>query len=90
MPEIHETRLPGVGSRFDFVTRSGRRIGVLPRHTGRRDLLIYGQADPDAVCEEVALTVDEAQAVADMLSVTSVTDRIAELTEVIHGLARPP
>ncbi len=87
MPEINEIRLPGLGSRFDFVTRAGRRVGVMAHHTGRRDLLVYDPADTDAVRHEVPLTADEAQALSDLLAVTSVTDRIAELTEVIHGLA---
>ncbi|MCX7619738.1 MAG: hypothetical protein N2037_02700 [Acidimicrobiales bacterium] len=87
MPEIDETRLPGIGSRFDFATRAGCRLGVMVRHTGRRDLLIYDKHDPDSVLAEVPLNPEEAQALADLLAVTSVTDRIAELTEVIHGLA---
>lgn len=87
MPEVSETRLPSIGSRFDFVTRGGVRVGVLARHSGRRDLLVYKRDDPDAVCSEVSLSEDEAQLLADLLGINSVTDRIAELTEVIPGLA---
>jgi len=87
MPEVSETRLPSIGSRFDFITRGGTRVGVLARHTGRRDLLIYRRDDPDDVCSEVSLSEEEAQLLADMLGLNSVTDRIAELTEVIPGLA---
>jgi len=48
MAEVRETKLPGVGVRFDFVAASGNPIGVLVHRSGRRDVLVYSRRDPSA------------------------------------------
>ncbi len=63
MAEVRETELPGVGVRNDFVTGTGQRVGVLVHTTGRRELLVYGDEDPDAC--RVVLEVGEDDAVDD-------------------------
>ena len=65
--EIHETALPGVGVRYELTTRTGVRLGVVAHRRGRRDLLVYDPADPDAVREAVALTAAEGTALAALL-----------------------
>lgn len=67
MPEIHETALPGVGVRYEMTTRTGTSLGVVAHRHGRRDLVLYDRADPDAVAECVALTGAESLAVAALL-----------------------
>lgn len=67
MPEIHETALPGVGVRYELSTRAGVRLGVVVHHHGRRDLLLYDTADPDAARESVRLTEAETAALAGLL-----------------------
>jgi TrkA domain protein len=67
VPEIHETALPGVGVRYELTTRTGARLGVVAHRHGRRDLLIYDRADPDAARESVALTATETAALATLL-----------------------
>lgn len=42
MTEINETRLPGVGVRYDFASVGGDKVGVVSYHSGRRDVVIYG------------------------------------------------
>jgi K+:H+ antiporter subunit KhtT len=68
VPEIHETALPGVGVRYELTTRTGARLGVVAHRHGRRDLLVYDRADPDAARESVALTAAETAALAALLS----------------------
>ena len=46
--DIEETQLPGVGTRFDFVTHHGDRVGVIVHDSGERELLVYDADDPDA------------------------------------------
>jgi TrkA domain protein len=58
--QVEEARLPGIGVRHDFETRSGRRVGVMSHRGGRRDLLIYDTRDPDRCSENIPLTSDEA------------------------------
>ncbi|QGH71139.1 potassium transporter TrkA [Pseudactinotalea sp. HY158] len=84
--EVNEAPLPGIGLRDDFRTVAGRRIGVVSHHTGRRDLVIYAEDDPDACVETVALTPAEADTLAEFLATRRVTERLARLTEQVAGL----
>lgn len=87
MPEVSETNLPGVGLRHEFVCESGDRIGVITRHSGRRDLLIFDEDDPDTVGESAALTPDEARVLADLLGGATLVERFDDLRQHIAGLS---
>ena len=43
--EIIESNLPGVGLRHELLCESGDRVGLITRHSGRRDLLVFDRAD---------------------------------------------
>jgi TrkA domain protein len=86
MTRIEETQLPGVGVRHDFKTRAGARVGVISHRTGRRELLIYSGADPDACSEVLRLDEDEGHALADLLGGTSVAEAVHEITQHVEGL----
>lgn len=87
MPEIEETRLPGVGVRHDFVTRGGRRMGLLTHLSGRRELLVYGSADPDSCAETVELHEDDVRVLAELLGADHVTERLTRMREAAPGVA---
>lgn len=87
MDEIVETSLPGVGLRHDFASQSGLRLGVITRHSGRRDLLVYDRDDPDAVVESVTMSPEEARLLADMLGGATLVERFEDLRQHIAGLA---
>lgn len=87
MSEIEETVLPGVGVRHDFMSRCGRRVGVVSHASGRRDLLVYDTRDPDAVRASVELTVDEARTVADLLGGLTIIEHLGQVQQRIEGLA---
>ena len=84
--EVNEAPLPGIGLRDDFRTAGGRRVGVVSHHTGRRDLVIYAEEDPDACVEAIALSPAEADTLAEFLGTRRVTERLARLTEQVAGL----
>ena len=84
--QVDETRLPGIGLRHDFVTTSGRRVGVVSHRTGRRDFLVYDKEDPDACREVVTLTGEEADALAEFLGASRVVERLGALNEQVDGL----
>lgn len=84
--QVEETRLPGIGLRHDFMTASGRRVGVVSHRTGRRDFLVYDLADPDACREDIALTGEEAEALAELLGAARVVERLGALNEQVTGL----
>ncbi|MDZ7679497.1 MAG: cation:proton antiporter regulatory subunit [Acidimicrobiales bacterium] len=87
MSEIEETSLPGVGFRHDFLCRNGRRVGVVSHHTGRRDVLIYDEHDPDAVKAAIELSSEESRTLAEMLGGTTVTEHLGQIHQQVEGLA---
>ncbi|NNF56497.1 MAG: cation:proton antiporter regulatory subunit [Acidimicrobiales bacterium] len=87
MTQIHETKLPGVGTLHDFECQSGDRVGVISHHGDRREIVIYDPNDPDRVSESAAMTADEARVFADLLGGTTVTERLDNLRQEIDGLA---
>jgi hypothetical protein len=46
--EVEEVRLPGIGTRYDFATGEGRRVGVVSHRTGRLEFVVYDRQDPDS------------------------------------------
>ncbi|MEV7228272.1 MULTISPECIES: cation:proton antiporter regulatory subunit [Polymorphospora] len=83
---VEQTTLPGIGVRHDVVTESGRRVGVVSHRTGRRDLVIYDEDDPDASTEDIPLTDDEAEALADILGASLMLGQLAGLRQQAAGL----
>ncbi len=87
MTQIHETKLPGVGTLHDFECQSGDRVGVISHHGDRREIVIYDRNDPDRASDSAALTADEARVFSDLLGGTTVTERLDDLRQEIDGLA---
>lgn len=65
---------------------SGRRIGVVSHRSGRRDLVLYDQDDPDACIASLPLTDDEAEALADLLGASLMLGQLAGLRSQAAGL----
>lgn len=84
--EVRETKLPGLGVRFDFMTQRGNRVGVVHHRTGRRELLLYDPADPDSCRDVVALDQDDSRTLAELLGGSRVSEELGTLQEV-EGLA---
>lgn len=86
MTEIHETELPGIGVRQEFSTAGGSRIGVLTTRSGRRELLLYDDDDPDACRAVVHLEREDSIVLADLLGASHVADPTSALQR-LEGLA---
>ncbi len=86
MADVEETRLPGLGIRFQFTTAAGTPLAVLVHRTGRRDLMLYEGDDPDECSATVVLGADDARTLAELLGASTVTERIAGLQQ-IAGIA---
>ncbi|WP_163509326.1 cation:proton antiporter regulatory subunit [Fodinicola acaciae] len=84
--EVEETKLPGIGLRHDFMTRRGRRVGVVSHRNGRRDLVLYDPDDPDACISTLVLSSDEADTLAEFLGARRITERLANLNEQVSSL----
>lgn len=87
MTEIRETLIPGVGTCLDFPTRAGRRMGVIRRASGRREVVVYSRSDPDAVQWQVDLDAEEAATLAELLEEQTVVQREGTIDGLIEGLA---
>lgn len=84
--EIRETRLPGVGLRYEFDNSEGDRIGVIAQRGGEFEVLVYSGADPDTGRRVFRLTGDEAEALAQILGAPRMVESYADLTREIPGL----
>jgi TrkA domain protein len=88
MVDIEETPLPGVGVRHDFPCRSGARVGVISRTSGRRELVIYDRHDPDAVRAQADLSPEESAALSELLGGSHLTRHVEHLGEgIVPGLS---
>ncbi len=87
MPEVRETRLPGVGVRHEFTTASGERLAVLSHRGGRRELVLYDRYDPDAATTVLHLSPDDTRTLAELLGATQVSEALAAVQQQLQGLA---
>jgi TrkA domain protein len=87
MPDINETRLPGVGVRHDFLCVGGSRVGVITRHSGRRELIVYDARDPDAVAASIELSAEESRTLAELLGGTRVIEQLTSVAQEVAGLS---
>jgi len=87
MADVIETQLPGVGVRHEFTTADGRRVGVLVHRSGRRELLVYDEADPDLCASPLHLSHDDARTLAELLGATQVSEAVTAVQQQIEGLA---
>jgi TrkA domain protein len=85
--EIFETKLPGVGVRYEFTTESGDRVGVVVRRNGKRDMAIYDRTDPDACRGTIELGERDSSRLAELLGGTTITERLEDLRHTVEGLA---
>ena len=85
--ELFETRLPGVGVRYEFTNADGEHVGVLVRRDGRREIVLYDHDDPDSCRAVVALDQHEAAALVELLGGSKVTERLADLRHEVEGLS---
>jgi len=86
MTEINETRLPGVGIRFDFETLDGDRIVVVNHHSGRVEILLCSEDDPDACHEVLRLAKEDAKALVEVLGQSRVTEEVTHMQLSLEGL----
>ncbi|WP_067472105.1 cation:proton antiporter regulatory subunit [Actinomadura hibisca] len=84
--DVERTALPGIGLQHVLTTARGRQLGVISHRNGRRDLVVYGKDDPDTCVATVALTPEEANAIAELLGTGRVVERLADLHRQVEGL----
>lgn len=85
--EVFETRLPGVGVRYEFETATGDRVGVVVRRDGQREVAVYDAQDPDRCKASFAVGAPEAAVLVELLGGSKLTERLADLRHEVEGLA---
>lgn len=83
--EITNRTLPGIGICQEIALHNGRRLGIVTRRNGLRDLVFYDE-EGEGAAETVALTADEANAVAELLGAPQLSLRLAILQRQAEGL----
>jgi TrkA domain protein len=87
MAEVRETKLPGVGVRFDFVSGAGTPLGVLVHRSGGRDILVYSADDPETCRATIRLDPADATTLAELLGASRITEELESAQQDIAGLA---
>jgi TrkA domain protein len=83
---VEVTPLPGIGTRQDFVSRAGRRIGVITYRDGRLELIVSREDDPDACTASIPLTVDEAGALSNLLGAPQLVAQLRRENDGLPGV----
>ena len=87
MTDINEVHLPGVGVMHEFVSSSGKRVGVITHRSGRKEIVVADQEDPDASRSVLDLGGEDARTLAELMGGSRVTEALAELQQRVEGLA---
>jgi TrkA domain protein len=80
--DVEVTPLPGIGTRQDFVSRGGRRIGVVTTRDGKVELIVSKQDDPDSCVASIPLTGEEAGTLAVLLGAPQLVSTLEEQTGI--------
>ncbi|MDQ0632149.1 TrkA domain protein [Arthrobacter pascens] len=83
---VDETDLPGLGRRKDFMTASGRRIGVVELREGQTELFVSTWDDPDTCQASIPLTGDEAATLGNLLGGQHLAMTLTEAHKEIPGI----
>ena len=86
MVNVEVTPLPGIGTRQDFQSRAGRRIGVITYRDGRLELIVSREDDPDTCTASIPLTVDEASALAGLLGAPQLVADLRKENDELPGV----
>lgn len=87
MREVTETKLPGVGVRFEFETSERERVAVLVHRGGRRELMVYDTSDPDRCDTLLSLDAEDSRTLNELLGGSRVSEVTTAVQTMIQGLA---
>lgn len=75
---IESRVLPGIGVCQELELHDGRRMGVVTRRNGHRDIVIYDD-EGDGAAAAITLDDDEANVIAELLGAPQLVTRLADL-----------
>jgi TrkA domain protein len=83
--ELRETRLPGVGVKFSWVTAHGARVVVILHNEGLRDIYYFRHEDDEEPQAVVQLEDDEARQLGAVIGGAYERPKIVEELEMAFG-----
>jgi TrkA domain protein len=83
MSTISESKLPGVGYKFQIETASGDRLTIVIHDDGTRELYHFTEKRPDRVASVVTLTDSEARQVAGIVGGLTYVPKALPSEEII-------
>jgi TrkA domain protein len=75
---IESRVLPGIGVCQELELHDGRRMGVVTRRNGHRDIVIYDD-EGDGAAAAITLDDDEANVIAELLGAPQLVTRLTDL-----------
>lgn len=84
--DVEVTRLPGIGTKQEFVTGQGRRVGVLTHRDGHRELLLSSLDDPDTCAASVGLSEAECNALGTLLGAPNLVAQLQHEQREVEGV----
>jgi TrkA domain protein len=83
--ELHETRLPGIGTKFTIRTGEGSRITVIQHNDGKRELYYFRRGTDDEPRSVITLDDDEARQLGAVLGGAYERPKIVDDLEMALG-----
>jgi TrkA domain protein len=83
--EMRQTRLPGVGTKFSFVTAHGHRAAVIQHVDGTRELYVFRRRGDDEPAAVLQLEDEEARQIGAVLGGAYERPKIVDDLEMVFG-----
>jgi TrkA domain protein len=83
--EMRQTRLPGVGTKFSFVTAHGHRAAVIQHLDGTRELYVFRRRSDEEPAAVLQLEDEEARQIGAVLGGAYERPKIVDDLEMVFG-----
>jgi TrkA domain protein len=83
--DLHETRLPGIGSKFTLRLDTGGRLAIIVHNDGKRELYFFRRAEDDDPNAVITLDDDEARQLGAVIGGAYERPKIVDELEMALG-----